>query len=86
MYNGHRLNPEKHCVSNSIEVEASAHRFLKEHWSYFRPGTEEKVVWNATPISPKGLWNRSAEMMMLHFGESGHPVFSSNKCVGTEDF
>ena len=36
----------KMYVSNSKEVEAYAKRFPKGHWSFLRPGTEEKW-WNA---------------------------------------
>ena len=38
------------------------------------PGCEKK--WCGTHVNkPNGEWNRVAENMMIHFAESGHPVF-----------
>ena len=38
------------------------------------PGSEKK--WYSTNIDrPRGEWDRVAELMMIKFGESGHPVF-----------
>ena len=51
-----------------------AKRFSARHWSFLGPGSEKK--WYSTCIDrPRGEWDRVAELMMIKFGESGHPVF-----------
>ena len=65
---------EQMCILNSSEVKAYAKRFPEGHGPFLGPGTEEK--WCGTDTcEPEGLWNRSAEMILLHFRESGHPLF-----------
>ena len=53
-----------------MEVKDYAHRFPKGHWSF------QELNKNGMERTCKleGQWNRSAEMMMLTFRESGHPV------------
>ena len=44
------------------------------HWSFVGPGSETK--WYSTYNErPQGEWDRVAELMMIKFRESGHPVF-----------
>ena len=44
------------------------------HWSFFGLGSETR--WYSTNKErPGGKWDRVAELMMIKFGESGHPVF-----------
>ena len=44
------------------------------HWSFLGPGSEKK--WYSTYNErPRGEWDRVVELMMIKFGESGHPVF-----------
>ena len=51
-----------------------ARRFSPGRWSFLGPGSEKK--WCSTRESePEGKWDRVAELMMIKFGESGHPVF-----------
>ena len=51
-----------------------AKRFPPGRWSFLGPGSEKK--WFSTCIDrPRGEWDRVAELMMIKFGESGHPVF-----------
>ena len=51
-----------------------AKRFRAAHWSFLGPGSETK--WFSAYIDrPRGEWDRVAELMMIKFGESGHPVF-----------
>ena len=51
-----------------------ARRFSPERWSYLGLGSEKK--WYSTCSErPRGEWDRVAEVMMIKFGESGHPVF-----------
>ena len=43
-------------------------------WSFFWLGSEKK--WYSTYLEgPRGEWDRVAELMMIKFRESGHPVF-----------
>ena len=51
-----------------------AKRFPAGHWSFLGPGSETK--WYSTYNErPQGEWDKVAELMMIKFGESGHPVF-----------
>ena len=44
------------------------------HWSFLGPGSETK--WYSTYNErPQGERDKVAELMMIKFGESGHPVF-----------
>ena len=44
------------------------------HWSFLGPGSETK--WYGThTYKPNGEWDNVAEIMMINFCESGHPVF-----------
>ena len=55
-------------------------RFPQGHWSFVGPESEEK--WNGThTYKTEGLWNRSADVIVLHLRE-WTSYLSSNKCVG----
>ena len=65
---------EKECIANSTLVSFFARRFPAGRWSFLRFGSETK--WYSTDEErPGGKWDRVAELMMIKFGESGHPVF-----------
>ena len=65
---------EQECESNANLVSIYARRFPPGRWSFLGPGSEKK--WYSTHDSrPQGEWDRVAELMMIKFGESGHPVF-----------
>ena len=65
---------ERECNANANLVSTFAKRFPPGHWSFLGPGSEKK--WYSTYIDrPRGEWDRVAELMMMKFGESGHPVF-----------
>ena len=65
---------EKECIANSTLVFLFAERFPAGRWSFLGPGSETK--WYSTDRErPGGKWDRVAELMMIKFGESGHPVF-----------
>ena len=65
---------EKECIANSSLVSVFARRFPAGRWSFLRLGSETK--WYSTDKErPGGKWDRVAELMMIKFGESGHPVF-----------
>ena len=51
-----------------------AKRFPAGRWSFLGPGSETK--WYSTYNErAQGEWDRVAELMMITFRESGHPVF-----------
>ena len=39
--------------------------------------------WYGTHVNkPNGKWNRVAEIMMINFAESGHPIFQATSSMG----
>ena len=65
---------ERECIANATLVSVFAKRFPAGRWSFLGPGSEKK--WYSTHDSkPQGEWDRVAELMMIKFSESGHPVF-----------
>ena len=65
---------EQECELNANFVPNYARRFSSGRLSFLGPGSEKK--WYSTHDSkPQGEWDRVAELMMLKFGDSGHPVF-----------
>ena len=50
-----------------------ARNFAPGHWSFLGPGSE--IKWHGTHENkPNGEWCEVAEIMMINFSESGHPV------------
>ena len=67
---------KQECELSAQLVSIDAKRFSPGRWSSFGLGSEKK--WYSTHESkPQGEWNRVAELMMIKFGESKHPVFRS---------
>ena len=65
---------ERECIANATLVTLFAKRFPPGRWSFLGPGSEKK--WYSTlKCRPQGEWDRVAELMMIKFGESGHPIF-----------
>ena len=65
---------ERECNANADFVSIYARRFPPGRWSFSGPGSEKK--WYSTYDSrQQGEWARVAELMVVKFGESGHPVF-----------
>ena len=65
---------EQECIANATLVSVCAKRFPARRWSFLGPGSETK--WYSTYNErPQGEWDRVAELMMIKFRESGHPVF-----------
>ena len=65
---------ERECIANATLVSLFTKRFPARRWSFLGPGSEQ----SGTPLTkerPGGKWDRVAELMMIKFGESGHPVF-----------
>ena len=72
MYNDIDWGKAEHkqtCILNSVEVEAYAKRFPEGHWSFDGPGTEEQR-YGTHAYKPNGLWDRSADVIMLHLRTS----------------
>ena len=58
-----------------------ARRFTQGRWSFPGPGSDKD--WYETHVSkPGGQWNKTAEVMMSNFAESGHPVFRATSALG----
>ena len=67
---------EQECELSAKLVSIYARRFSPGRWSFLGPGSGKK--WYSTNESkPQGEWDRVAELMMIKFSESGHPVFRS---------
>ena len=65
---------DNECIVNATLVSVFAKRFPARHWSFLGPGSEKK--WYSTHNGrPQGEWDGVAELMMIKFRESGHPVF-----------
>ena len=65
---------ERECIANSTFVTLFAKRCPAGRWSFLGLGSETK--WYPTNKErPQGEWDRVAELMMIKFAESGHPVF-----------
>ena len=76
---GERGNTEK-CETNSVTVANCARRFPLGRWSFEGLGSEKK--WLGTySDKPDGKWDKTAEQMMLHFAESGHPLFRATSAM-----
>ena len=65
---------KKECESNAQLVSFFARRFGAGQWSFLGPCSENKWYYTGE-YSPRGGWDKIAELMMLKFGESTHPVF-----------
>ena len=65
---------KKECESNAQHVSLFAKRFGAGQWSFLGPGSEKKW-YSISEENPQCEWDRVAELMMIKFGESGHPVF-----------
>ena len=65
---------EQECELSAQLVSMYAKRFSPRRWSFLVPGSEKK--WYSTHDShPQGERDRVAELMIIKFSESGHPVF-----------
>ena len=62
------------CIVNSTLVSLFVKGFPAGRWSFLGPGSETKW-YSSNTERPQGKWDRVAELMMIKFGESGHPVF-----------
>ena len=67
---------EQECELSAKLVSIYARRFSRGRWSFLGPGSEKKW-YSAHESKLQGQWDRVAELMMIKFAESGHPVFSA---------
>ena len=71
---------EQECNANADFVSFCARKFPPGRWSFLGLGSEKK--WYSTYNErPRGEWVRFAKLMMIKFGESGHPVFRATSPV-----
>ena len=76
---------EQECELSAKLVSIYARRFPPGRWSFLGPGSEKK--WYSTHESrPEGEWDRVAELMMIKFSESGHPVFRATSPLSRGTF
>ena len=67
---------EQECELSAKLVSICARRFSPGRQSFLGRGSEKKCY--STYIDrPQGEWDRVAELMMIKFSESGHPVYRS---------
>ena len=75
---------EQECIVNATLVSLFAKRFPAGRWSFLGPGSEKK--WYSTYNErPRGEWDRVAELMVIKFGESGHPSLSEQRVRSLEE-
>ena len=65
---------ERECELSADLVSIYTRRFPAGRWSFLGPGSEKKL-YSTHESKPQGEWDSVAELMMIKFGESGHPVF-----------
>ena len=67
-------------VANATFVSVFAKKIPAGCWLFLGPGSEKK--WYSTYTErPRGEWDRVAELMMIKFRESGHPVFRATSLL-----
>ena len=75
----------ENCMANSMNIAEYAKKFPHGCWSFVEPGCEKK--WCGTHVSkPNDEWNKTAEVMVLNFAESGHPVFRATSALERGEF
>ena len=76
---GEKENAKK-CKSKSHEVANYARRFPRGHWSFLGPGSEKKW-YGSYSDKPDGVWDKTAEEMMIEFSETAHPIFRASSAL-----
>ena len=65
-------------MSRNVNLTPTSFLFMREvsprRWLFLEPGSEKKW-YSISDSKPQGERDRIAELMMIKFGESGHPVF-----------
>ena len=65
---------EQECELNANLVSIYVRRLSPGRWSFFGPGSEKKW-YSICDSKPQGEGDSVAELMMIKFAESGHPLF-----------
>ena len=65
---------KEECLANAKVVSIYAKKFGKGQWSIIGPGSEKKS-YSMEENSPQGIWDHTAEKMLVEFAESGCPIF-----------
>ena len=66
---------ETECIANSTLVSLFAKKISSRMLGISRTWIRKEVVFHLKKERPQGEWDRVGELMMIKFGESGHPVF-----------
>ena len=69
-----RKGNKDECLANAGVVKVLARRFGVGQWSFIGPGSEKKW-YSVEENSPQGIWDHTAEKMLVEFAESGCPIF-----------
>ena len=67
-------------MANSLNIAAFAKKFPQGCWSFLGHGCE-KQLYGTHVNKPNGEWNKTVEVMMLNFAESGHRVFRATSAL-----
>ena len=73
---------KKKSLANARVVKVLAKEFGIGQLSFIGPGSEKKW-YSAEENSPRGVWDRIADEMLLEFAESGHPIFRATTPLST---
>ena len=65
---------------NSVTIANYARRFLLGRRPFMESGSEKKL-YGTYSDKPDGDWDKTAELLMLNFAESGHPVFRATSTL-----
>ena len=63
------------CLADAKVVSMYARKFGTGQWSFIGPGSEKKW-YSMKEDSSQGIWDNTAEKMLLEFAESGYARFS----------
>ena len=77
MYKGTKDGNLKVCISISSDVKAHANIFCERTLVILRTRDRINIVWSAH-LQARRFVDHSADMIMLHLRESGHPIFRAS--------
>ena len=87
MFNDIDLNKkgnEASCTLTSTKIQGYASNFVKGHWAFIGPGSEE-TWFRWYNYKPDGRWDSIASRMVKNFEETGHTCVQRNKRTGSSD-
>ena len=67
----------KRSENISLIVSNCARRFPRGRWSFSRPGSEKKC-YGTYSDKPDGVWDKTADHMMINVAETSHPIFRAS--------